>query len=68
MVRALSVSLAVGTMRALLVPFFAIYGHPSDRIIGVCMWLGFLINVGFAEWALKSKTSEATRFAAPSRA
>jgi hypothetical protein len=32
------------------------------------MWLGFLINVGFAEWALKSKTSEATRFAAPSRA
>lgn len=45
MIRAFALGLSISTMRAFFIPYFIIVGMPSDFVIGLGMWIGFVINI-----------------------
>lgn len=52
MIRAFAIGLAPATQRILLIPVFVALGEATDTLIDVGMTVGWLLNVGVAEWIL----------------
>ena len=52
MMRAVAFGLGPATQRLFILPFFFIYGLPNDLVIGLVIWLGFLLNLAVVEWVL----------------
>jgi uncharacterized membrane protein len=53
MIRAYAIGLAISTMRFFFIPWFFVYGMPSELVIGLGVWGGFVINLLVAEWILR---------------
>lgn len=52
MMRAVAFGLGPATQRLFILPYFLVYGIPSDFLIGFIIWLGFLLNLAVVEWVL----------------
>ncbi len=52
MMRAVAFGLGPATQRLFILPYFFIVGLPSDFIIGLVIWMGFLVNLAVVEWVL----------------
>ena len=52
MMRAVAFGLGPATQRLFILPYFFIVGMPNDLVIGLVIWLGFLLNLSVVEWVL----------------
>lgn len=52
MMRAYAFGLGPATQRLFILPYFFIYGMPSDLVIGLVIWFGFVLNLIVVEWTL----------------
>lgn len=52
MMRAIAFGLGPATQRLFILPYFFAFGIPSDLVIGVVVWLGFVLNLAVVEWVL----------------
>ena len=50
MIRMFSIGVAVGTIRPIVVLFFAFSGLPPQVFFGTAFWLGFSLHLVLAEW------------------
>ena len=57
MIRSLAIGLSVSTMRIFFIPVYFMYGLPSDFVIGLGMWIGFVVNIIVAELILYRERS-----------
>lgn len=65
MMRAIALGLGPATQRLIILPVFFAYGLPSELAIGLLVWGGYIINLGFVEWVLfKEKNKQASRIQA----
>ena len=52
MMRAVAFGLGPATQRVVIIPYFLIFGIPDDWMIGLVIWMGFLINLAVVEFVL----------------
>ena len=53
MVRSYAVGMGVATQRLLLMPVVALFGKQPDVVVGVLVWVSWLVNLGVAELILR---------------
>ncbi len=52
MMRAVAFGLGPATQRVVIIPYFLIFGVPENWMIGLVIWMGFLINLAVVEFVL----------------
>ncbi|MEL6250833.1 MAG: DUF2306 domain-containing protein [Bacteroidota bacterium] len=65
MMRAIALGLGPATQRLIILPVFFAFGLPSELTIGLLVWGGYIINLGFVEWLFfKERNGQSNRIKA----